>query len=94
MRTYSIGDMTCGRCVGRITAGIRAVDPAAEVRGDVGAREVSVRSTAAADAIEAAIREAGYTPVTTRLAVGAASEPPAPQAGTETSIRLKSGSRR
>jgi len=66
MRTYSVEDMTCGHCVGHITAGIRAVDPAAEVRADLGTREVSVRSGAAGDAIEAAIREAGYTPVAKR----------------------------
>jgi hypothetical protein len=59
---------------GRITAGIKAIDQAAEVRVDLGRHEVLVQSGAAAGAIEAAIREAGYTPVaTTRSAAAAAS---------------------
>lgn len=73
MPSYQVDDMNCGHCARSITAAIRAVDPDALVRLDLGRHEVYVRSIADADAIEAAIRDAGYTPVATT----AAAVPPA-----------------
>ena len=63
MLTYKVDDMTCGRCAGRITAAVRAIDPTADVRIDLGRHEVGVRTAADAGDIEASIRDAGYTPV-------------------------------
>jgi copper chaperone len=63
--TYQVDDMTCGRCAGHISAGIRAIDPAADLQVDLGRHAVLVRTVATAGASEAAIREAGYSPVAT-----------------------------
>ena len=63
MHTYEVDDMTCGHCAGRITNAVLAVDPAADVRVDLGRHEVIVASTAPAATVESAIRGAGYTPV-------------------------------
>ena len=60
MVTYEVPDMSCRHCVATITEAVREVDPAAEVDADLDAGRVTVRSTAAAPAIEAAMRDAGY----------------------------------
>lgn len=52
--------MTCGACARRIAQAIRSVDPAADVETDVPDRRVSVRTSATAPALAAAIAEAGY----------------------------------
>ncbi|MFM1991660.1 MAG: hypothetical protein RJA99_4617 [Pseudomonadota bacterium] len=62
MFTFKINDMTCGHCVGSITAAVRSIDPAATVQVDLGRREAAVDTRATRAAVEAAIREAGYTP--------------------------------
>ncbi len=60
MVTYEVPDMSCRHCVATITEAVREVDPAAEVDADLDAGRVTVRSTAATPAIEAAMRDAGY----------------------------------
>lgn len=63
MLSYTVEDMTCGHCVGAITKAVHTVAPSADVSVDLGRHEVRVGGTSDARAVEAAIREAGYTPV-------------------------------
>ena len=63
MPTFQVNDMTCGRCVATITKAVHAVDAGAEVETDLATHEVRVESGMAGAVIEAAIRDAGYTPV-------------------------------
>jgi copper chaperone len=64
MLTFKVEDMTCGGCAASIKRALARADAAAAVDVDVPAKLVKV-NPAAADAagIEAAIREAGFTPV-------------------------------
>ena len=64
MITYEVKDMTCGHCVGTITRAVQAVDGDARVDVDLGRHRVTVSpKTATAQDLQAAIEEAGYTPV-------------------------------
>ncbi len=63
MLTFQVNDMTCGHCVATITKAVAAVDAAASVHTDLGAHLVRVDSVQPALVIEAAIRNAGYSPV-------------------------------
>lgn len=58
----TVKDMTCGRCAQHVTAAIKALDAAAQISIDVGAHRVSVNTSAAPDAVMAAIEQAGYHP--------------------------------
>jgi copper chaperone len=60
MIEFSVSGMTCGHCVHAVTAALQGVDPAAEVKVDLAAKRVSVRSEAAPKRLEASIQEAGY----------------------------------
>lgn len=60
MTTYKVPDMTCGHCAGVVTATLKSLDPAAEINVEVMKKEVSVKSTASADTILAALADAGY----------------------------------
>ena len=62
MFTFQVTDMTCGHCVATITKAVQAVDAGAEVETDLATHEVRVESGMAGAVIEAAIRDAGYTP--------------------------------
>lgn len=73
MLSYKVEDMTCGHCVGAITKAIHAVAPAAEVAVYLGRHEVTVGGSADARVVEAAIRDAGYTPVAVEATTPAAS---------------------
>jgi copper chaperone len=59
---FHIEDMTCGGCVRGVTKAIQSVDPKAEVRADPPTRKVEVVTTATREAIESALREAGFPP--------------------------------
>ncbi|HYD81364.1 MAG TPA: heavy-metal-associated domain-containing protein [Paucimonas sp.] len=63
MLEFTIHDMTCGHCVGAITKAIKEVEPQAAVDIDLAGHLVRVGASGDAQAIEDAIREAGYTPV-------------------------------
>ncbi len=54
--------MTCGGCASGVTAAIKSLDPAADVVTDVAARKVQVITTADAEAVNNAVRYAGYLP--------------------------------
>mgnify|MGYP006270299153 CR=1 FL=1 len=57
---FNVPDMTCGHCVATITKAVKAVDPAAEVKADLGARTVTVDSAVPAAALAKALDAAGY----------------------------------
>ena len=63
MYELTVADMTCKHCVGRVTAAVHAVDPAATVNIDLASGKVRIDSTAAVAPLVAAIDGAGY-PVT------------------------------
>lgn len=60
---FKVEDMTCGHCVMSVTKAVKAAEPAAKVDIDLGTKRVRVEGTEARDKVEAAIRDAGYTPV-------------------------------
>lgn len=62
MTTFKVEDMSCGHCTATIEKAIHAVDPRARVACDLGTKEVRVDGAVGAEAIAAAIREAGYEP--------------------------------
>lgn len=59
---FYIEAMTCGGCARAVTKAIQSVDPAAQVQTDPPARKVEVKTTAARDALAAALTEAGFAP--------------------------------
>jgi copper chaperone len=58
---FSVTDMTCGHCEKAVTKALGAALPGAQVVIDLAGHRVTVDGDAAK--AEAAIREAGYTPV-------------------------------
>lgn len=58
---FSVEDMTCGHCEKAVTRALAEALPGASVLVDLAAHRVSVAGDAGK--AEAAIREAGYTPV-------------------------------
>jgi copper chaperone len=63
MLEFEVNDMTCGHCAGVITDAVSAIAPDAEVKIDLSAHRVWVSGPSHADAVENAIRVAGYAPV-------------------------------
>ena len=63
MLRYQVEDMTCGHCAQTITQAVKSVDASADVAIDLRSKQVNVAGVARADAVAAAIRDAGYTPV-------------------------------
>ncbi|MFZ5548733.1 MAG: heavy-metal-associated domain-containing protein [Pseudomonadota bacterium] len=64
MIAFDVQDMSCGHCVNAITQAVRAADAGAQVEIDLVAHRVRIEPAAASgEALAAAIREAGYTPV-------------------------------
>ncbi|OGS94084.1 MAG: heavy metal transporter [Gallionellales bacterium RBG_16_56_9] len=62
MFEFTVQDMTCGHCVATITKAVKQVEPQATVDADVQNHVVRIDGVTDGKAIEAAIREAGYTP--------------------------------
>lgn len=62
MIEFRVPDMTCGHCASTITKALKALDAAAQVDISLEAHRVRVQSSAAKEALERAIREAGYNP--------------------------------
>ena len=64
MIRFDVNDMTCGHCVASITRAVRAVDPAATVDADLARHQVTIAlGTSTPAAVQAAIEDAGFTPV-------------------------------
>jgi len=62
MFTFKVDDMTCGHCVASITKAIQELDRQATIAADIQSHVVQIASAANSEVIEAAIRDAGYTP--------------------------------
>ncbi|MCC2597820.1 MULTISPECIES: heavy-metal-associated domain-containing protein [Alcaligenaceae] len=62
MIQFEVNDMTCGHCVGAVTAAVKDVAPEAVISVDLAERAVRVEGVPDADVVEQAIREAGYSP--------------------------------
>lgn len=62
MLQFEVNDMTCGHCVGAVTAAVKRVAPEAVVAIDLPQHVVRVEGVCDAGAVELAIREAGYNP--------------------------------
>jgi len=60
MLKLNIPEMTCGHCASIVTKALRSVDPQARIDIDLATKKVSVTSSADADALGAALQEAGY----------------------------------
>ena len=60
MVVFKVANMRCGGCVRSVTSALRGVDPAAEVRVDLGRREITVEGAADVDVLAQALREAGF----------------------------------
>ena len=60
---FKVEDMTCNHCVMTVTKAVKALDGAARVDIDLPAHSVKVESGKGASEVEAAIRDAGFTPV-------------------------------
>jgi len=64
MITFEIKDMTCGHCAGTISKALTSVDSQARVTIDQARHLVMIESSDAdPQVLQAAIAEAGYTPV-------------------------------
>lgn len=62
MLEFTVQDMTCGHCVATITKAVQQADGGARVDADVQSHLVRVAGAADPQAVEDAIRAAGYTP--------------------------------
>jgi len=60
MQVFNVQGMSCGHCVRAITQAVQALDPAADVRVDLAAKEVGVSSRLSAEEVLSAISEEGY----------------------------------
>lgn len=60
MPKLSVPDMSCSHCVSAVTKAVKDVDAAAEVAVDLDTKTVTIRSDATAEALAAALSEAGY----------------------------------
>lgn len=60
---FIVSDMTCSHCVQTITQAVQACEPGAQVTAATATHRVTVDSVQNPAAVEAAIRDAGYSPV-------------------------------
>jgi copper chaperone len=60
-QVFQVQGMSCGHCERAVTQAVQSVDPAAEVRVDLGSGKVEVQSAQPREAIAHAIAEEGYT---------------------------------
>lgn len=63
MSEFEVQDMTCSHCVKTITQALKDYAPDAVIDINLERHSVSVSNVQDTDAIEAAIRNAGYSPV-------------------------------
>jgi copper chaperone len=59
---FHLEDMTCGGCARAVTAAIREIDPAAQVKADPPTRRVDVETTRPEAEVRAALAAAGFPP--------------------------------
>jgi copper chaperone len=61
MPSFLVSDMTCSGCVKAITGAVHDLDAAATVDVNLETKLVEVASSATADALAEAMRDAGFT---------------------------------
>lgn len=59
---YTLPDMTCEGCARAVTGAIRALDPDATLAFDLPSHQVRIATKQPAAPVEAALRDAGFTP--------------------------------
>lgn len=59
---FNIPSMSCNHCVGVVTQTLKAADPQARVEVDLASHKVRVETSAARDALQRLLAEAGYAP--------------------------------
>lgn len=62
MIEFTVQDMTCGHCAGRISKAISGVDAGAKVEIKIDSHTVAIQSQVGAAELAEAIKDAGYTP--------------------------------
>ncbi|MBN8494236.1 MAG: heavy-metal-associated domain-containing protein [Burkholderiales bacterium] len=62
MIEFRLPDMTCGHCASTVTKALKQADPACEVRVDLKAQTVQVRSDEDRATLAEALIDAGYLP--------------------------------
>jgi copper chaperone len=60
-QTFTVQGMSCSHCERAVTQAVQALDPQAQVKIDLASGRVDVDSHQAADAIQRAIEQEGYT---------------------------------
>jgi copper chaperone len=60
MVVFRVPNMRCGGCARSVTAALRGVAPAAEVRVDMERREITIEGEPDADALARALCQAGF----------------------------------
>jgi copper chaperone len=66
MITFEVNDMTCGHCVSTISKAVASIDNGANIQVDLAAHRVQIQpTTATAQQLSDAIKDAGYSPVVT-----------------------------
>ncbi|MDN3564119.1 heavy-metal-associated domain-containing protein [Paeniroseomonas aquatica] len=60
MVVFRVPNMRCGGCARSVTAALRGVAPAAEVRVDMERREITIEGEPDADALARVLRQAGF----------------------------------
>ncbi|MDC8759092.1 heavy-metal-associated domain-containing protein [Janthinobacterium fluminis] len=60
MYELQVEEMSCGHCVGAVTAAVRALDPQAQVDVDLAAKTVKVATAVELARVRGAIEEAGF----------------------------------
>ena len=62
MLEFTLPDMNCGHCAGKVAMACRLVDPQSQVDIDVGARTLKVDSQESREDFADALAEAGFPP--------------------------------
>lgn len=62
MIDYKVPDMTCGKCVNKITEALNQLDSEVEIDVDIASHRLSVISEKPEPDIKAEIEKAGYSP--------------------------------
>jgi copper chaperone len=60
MPVFHVPDMHCDGCIRSLTGAVRTVDGQATLQADLDSKQVRVTSTAAADTLAEAMRDAGF----------------------------------
>lgn len=60
MANFHVPDMGCGGCVSTIERVVKKLDPEARITADLGARTVAIKTPVAVEALQDALRKAGF----------------------------------